>query len=628
MKIGLQIRLLSLGLLLSTALLIGIVVYWGFHALIMNQQRESLESFVALETERLKTAFSEIQHDIQFIAEIPAISKIIHAHHAGKFSIEREEKSNLGLLFKELLKTKPHYDQIRLIEAANQGKELVRVERNLGEVLIVKESDLQQKSTRDYFAEILHSDPGHVYFSKINLNREHGTIEIPYKPTIRVALPIYQATNQLFGLVIINMNFKTFIDDLFHIQPGRYTYFLTNPDGDFLIHPESSKTFGFEFGKPNAAQAEFPDLIPLFISSGQEFVTEWKDLSFSNPVLIHFRKIGIFPDDPKRFLMFGVTASFGDIQTGTNIILLKVFAITLVLILIGLALTFSLTTRLTRPLEWLTDSTKRFAKGLAISSRPPHEKNEIGILSQAFDHMVASINQKENQVASMNRQLLKANTDLAHFVYLASHNLREPARRMIMLADLICHEGKEGVPPACQDLLIQLQSTSVNLLDQITDFRVFTNLSQGKILRTNVNMEDLIRSLTDEYTYAFQAKEAVITFSPSPSLHVYESLVKVFYKNLLDHTLKHVRSNDIMVSFTAERSTDGWILGIMVTRLSMDQKNLASIFAPLTQATSPHAESGLDLAICKRIIERHRGTLWTEIKENVVHIRFTFGKEG
>ncbi|MGD9853278.1 MAG: ATP-binding protein [Nitrospirales bacterium] len=627
MKIASQIRIISLGLVLSTAVLIGVVVYWGFHTLGEGQQRERLEQVVLLEIERLKTAFLEIHHDIGFLAEVPSISKIIQAQRDQRFSVEQHEKANLAILFKEVLKTKPYYDQIRLIGIANQGKEIIRVERNPNGIFIVKESDLQQKGTNDYFIKTLQNPPGQAYFSKINLNREHGSIEQPYRPMLRAALPIYQSNDQLFGIVIINMNFKNFIDELFRTRSERYTYFLTNPDGDFLVHPESSHTFGFDLGKSFLAQEEYPVLSPLYGASDQEFVTHWQDLSIFNPILIHFRKARIFHDDLERFLVFGVSASFRDVQANAHVIMLKVLGITVLLILISLALTFFLTTRLTKPLEWLTQSTHRFAKGLAIPSRPNDPKNEIGLLSVAFDHMVASIKEKENQVASMNHRLLQTNTDLEHFVHIASHNLREPARRMFVLADLIGHEGKEGISPESQDLLLQIQAASVNFLDQMTDFRVFSNITQGTLLRTNINMENLIRSVTEEFTYAFQLRKTSFSIAPFPSLNVYENLVRVLYKNLLDQILKYAHCDDFMISFTAEQAAGQWTLGLWTTGTSIDQKNLAKVFTPLNQTTSFSSELELDLAICKRIIERHTGKIWMEINEDIMHIRFTFGKE-
>ena len=627
MKISSQIRLISFGLVLSTAVCIGVIVYWGFYTLIKSQQQEGLENVVALETERLKTAFSEIQHDIKFLAEIPQIENIIQAHQTGKISVENHEKAHLAIVFKKILKSKPHYDQIRLIGIADQGKEIVRVDRQLGKVRIVKEADLQQKGSRDYFTEILHSTPGMVYFSKINLNREHGTIEKPDKPTHRVALPVYESHHRLFGFVIINMNFKIFFNELFRTQSGRYTYFLTNSDGDFLVHPDDSHTFGFEYGKSKLAQEDIPELTPLFVDSGPEFVSTWKDHSVSDPTLMHFRKVRIFPDEPKRSLIFGVLASFRDTQIGTNVILFKVFAMTLLLQFLGLALAFYLTTRLTKPLEWLTQSTHHFAKGLAISSRPTDAKNEIGVLSVAFDQMVASINQKENQVASMNRRLLHANTDLKHFIRIASHHLREPARRMIALADLICLEGKEQISPQSQDLLRQIQIASINFLDQMTDFRVFTNINQGTIHRTNFNMENLIRSVTEEFAYAFQLRKTSLSVAPLPSLNLYENLVRILYNILLDHILKYSHGNDFTISFTAEQSTGEWRLGLSATGTSIDQNRLAKIFAPLNHTTSFSSELELDLSICKRIIERHAGKIWLETQEDTMHICFTFGSE-
>jgi len=76
---------------------------------------------------------------------------------------------------------------------------------------------------------------------------------------------------------------------------------------------------------------------------------------------------------------------------------------------------------------------------------------------------------------------------------------------------------------------------------------------------------------------------------------------------------------------TAEQTTQGWVLGVRNSGSEIRQEDLKRIFAPFTRL-HPHADgSGLGLSICKRIVERHSGSIWAESGTGYVHIRFTLG---
>jgi len=115
---------------------------------------------------------------------------------------------------------------------------------------------LQKKNQRYYFKNTIKLEEGKFFISKIDLNKEWGTIVFPILPTIRIATPVYD-DGKVFGIVIINAQ----VDQLFNLKKykniqGKNTY-LINSDGYYLFHNDIDKTFAFEFKKDFKAQKDF-----------------------------------------------------------------------------------------------------------------------------------------------------------------------------------------------------------------------------------------------------------------------------------------------------------------------------------------------------------------------------------
>ena len=94
--------------------------------------------------------------------------------------------------------------QIRLIDEA--CLELVRVDYDGKEACLVPDQELQDKSSRYYFKEAMKLGPEEVYTSVVDLNREQGKIEVPYKPTLRYASPVFDAKGDRKGIFIPSMS--------------------------------------------------------------------------------------------------------------------------------------------------------------------------------------------------------------------------------------------------------------------------------------------------------------------------------------------------------------------------------------------------------------------------------------
>src|SRR5690606_27404828 len=120
------------------------------------------------------------------------------------FNPSEKTVQEVDQLFRIILENKEAYFQIRLLDADENGKEIIRFDKLEGQV--IKATDLQQKGDRSYFKEAIQINKGEHYFSNINLNDEYGVISTPFTPTLRVASPIFDGKNKKVGILIININ--------------------------------------------------------------------------------------------------------------------------------------------------------------------------------------------------------------------------------------------------------------------------------------------------------------------------------------------------------------------------------------------------------------------------------------
>ena len=104
--------------------------------------------------------------------------------------------------FMQFARYRLHYDQLRFLDAS--GQEKVRIDWDSDGKVSPSASALQNKAHRYYFSESIILEPGQVYLSEIDFNRENGKIEIPHKMTLRMAAPIRSVDGTPEGIVVIN----------------------------------------------------------------------------------------------------------------------------------------------------------------------------------------------------------------------------------------------------------------------------------------------------------------------------------------------------------------------------------------------------------------------------------------
>ncbi|CAM4030293.1 sensor domain-containing diguanylate cyclase [Shewanella aquimarina] len=174
---------------------------------------------------------------------------------------EPQAKRYLTSLMFQIGNLYKHYDQIRLLN--DEGDEVIRIDQLRDDSLyLVPDEALQNKADRYYFRELAGLRPQEIYASPFDLNVEHGEVELPFKPTIRFATPIYGPAGDFIGAGVINYQGKDLLQIIEALNVHEHDKaYLLNGKGFYLMADQADKEWRFMF--PEREQLKFGDDHPV-----------------------------------------------------------------------------------------------------------------------------------------------------------------------------------------------------------------------------------------------------------------------------------------------------------------------------------------------------------------------------
>jgi signal transduction histidine kinase len=181
-----------------------------------------------------------VQQDLRFLSQTRSVTALADARAAGD---ARAAAAAREVVERELLTFsagKRAYYQVRYLDRT--GMEMVRLNVKSGIPTLVPAAELQDKRDRYYFREAMLLDPGRIYISRMDLNIEYGSIELPIRGVVRYATPVAGTSGRREGLLIINIG-ADFIFTLLSPQPEATEAWLVDETGAYLgyVGPDAAK---------------------------------------------------------------------------------------------------------------------------------------------------------------------------------------------------------------------------------------------------------------------------------------------------------------------------------------------------------------------------------------------------
>lgn len=394
-SIGTKISVFIFIMILLISLTISGSYYIQTNRIIVQNEISQLEIDTRMLSPNFTSIYKEVKDDNLILSKMPPIQGVIRASQNNDIdprdgSSTEVWKSRLANIFMTMLEARPNYMQIRYIGVAGDGKELVRVDRYGDDIIRVSSHHLQSKGTKPYFKNTVALELGQPYLSDISLNREFGKVSQPQVPTLRIATPIYTQQGKVFGIVIINVSYEDFLTSIRINSNTNRELYVTNADGNYLVHPDKNKEFEFEFGNKKNIYDDYPELIEFRNTKKvkHSFFSEQKN------EYVHYFKLAFDKNNLDRHLGIALTAPKDHILQEAVTIRNRNFVIALVLTIIVAALTIILSRHFIVPLNQIISSVRLYSPEKKNFSLQINRSDELGELSTSLSLLTKNLEQE------------------------------------------------------------------------------------------------------------------------------------------------------------------------------------------------------------------------------------------
>jgi PAS domain S-box-containing protein len=247
-----------------------------------------------------------------------------------------------------------------------------------------------------------------------------------------------------------------------------------------------------------------------------------------------------------------------------------------------------------------------------ISLSPMQTESGLFIISVIRD--ITERKQAQDALARQAAELARSNAELEQFAYVASHDLQEPLRMVASYTQLLARRYR-GQLDADADEFIAYAVDGVTRMQQlINDLLAYSRVrSKGREFE-EIPCEHVLASVLANLHEAIAETGAVITHDPLPVVTADPWQLIQLFQNLIGNAIKFHGPEPPRVEIAAGRREDEWVFSVRDNGIGIEPEYAERIFL-IFQRLHSRAEypgTGIGLAICKRIVERHGGRLWVE----------------
>lgn len=261
----------------------------------------------------------------------------------------------------------------------------------------------------------------------------------------------------------------------------------------------------------------------------------------------------------------------------------------------------------------LADSEERIFKGYKQGAVDYIFKPFAPEILRSKVSIFVELHQKTMELERRSEELKRSNEALEQFAYVASHDMREPLRKMSGFSQLLERRYKGRLDEEAGHLIGQIVEGAARLQNLVSDLLEYSRLGK-KPEAEPVDLARVFETALGNLGPLIQENRAVITHDDLPRIRGDETLLVQLFQNLLANAVKFHGAESPVVHIAALRQDGGWRFTISDNGIGIEkdyQPQMFTLFKRL-HSKDKYPGTGIGLAICKKVVEAHGGRIWVE----------------
>jgi light-regulated signal transduction histidine kinase (bacteriophytochrome) len=225
-----------------------------------------------------------------------------------------------------------------------------------------------------------------------------------------------------------------------------------------------------------------------------------------------------------------------------------------------------------------------------------------------------ALRESEERLLRQTQDLVRSNRDLEQFAYIASHDLQEPLRMISGYTQLLTRRYTDRLEGEGREFMDYIVDGAKRMQTLINDLLSYSRVgTRGKPFG-EVNCHDLLQRVLRDLGPAIEEHNAVIEHEGLPVVRGDEAQLGQLLQNLIGNSIKFHGEAAPRIRVSAHRQENQWQFGVKDNGIGIDPQYADRIFEIFQRlhTREDYPGTGIGLAVCRRIVERHGGKIWVE----------------
>ena len=271
-----------------------------------------------------------------------------------------------------------------------------------------------------------------------------------------------------------------------------------------------------------------------------------------------------------------------------------------------------------RSLAVLTNMTERKQTEAKLNRYQAHLEEMVVArteeLQQANERLSREVRDRQraqSQLAQRAEALERSNADLEQFAYVISHDLQEPLRAMTVFSQLLSQRYSHQLDNTASGYINHVVEGGIRMQALIDGILAFSRVTYSSRSFELIDLQEALETALQNLQTAIDENQAEVTYDRLPRLIVDSSQIAQLFQNLIGNAIKFRSAAPPRIHIFSEQQAHHWVLSIKDNGIGIPAEQQSRIF-DLFQRLHAHPDKegyGIGLAICKKIVQRHGGSL-------------------